>query len=340
MNRGMTTLNRSLFGIALLAFLFGWPGSRESRDFPRTTVVGERTFVTHNHLARHYDFPRSRPDEGVLVLQNDRHRLVLASDSRRAELNGVTVWLHEPVLEEGRRWLIPENDVRRVIDPVLRPERHVHELGRRVVLLDPGHGGRDEGGRGAMGTLEKEMTLIVSLRVAERLRDAGQRVYLTREDDRDVSLAERVAQATELEADLFVSIHFNTSANRDARGAETFVLPAAGYASTANVEQAPNPPTASGNAYDGANMVLGYLIQKHLLNATGTEDRGVRRARFHVLREAVSPAVLVECGFLTNPREERKIHRAEYREQLARAIADGILEYLGTALRTQLDDAL
>lgn len=336
----MCLLNTNVVCAALFAFLFGWPGSREPREFPETTVVGDQTYVTLNHLAQHYDFPRPRPVDEALILSNNQHRFELRRDSRRAEIDGVAVWLHEAVRVRGRRWLLAETDVRSVIDPMLRPSRYLRDVGHQVIVLDPGHGGEDEGGRGAMGTLEKDMTLALTRQVAHGLRQAEQRVYLTREDDRYLALEERVALAQEWGADLFVSIHFNAASNPDARGSETFVLTAGGHPSTADDARESYPSAVPANEQDGASMLLGYLIHRQLLAHTGNEDRGLRRARFYVLREAVAPVVLVECAFLTNPREERNVHREEYLERMAQGITRGIMEYLGLTVRAQLQDVL
>ncbi len=231
----------------LLAFIFGLPGDRATRDFPRVTVVGDTEYVTLNHLARHYGFPRPRPQERRVVLENDQHRLVLDRDARRAELNGVTVWLHRPVEPHRRTWRLTAADVRTVLDPVLRPARHLQEAGYQVIVLDAGHGGRDEGGRGVMGTLEKDMTLIITHKVAALLEQGGHHVYLTRQDDRYLSLEERVRMTDEVGGDLFVSIHFNTAGNAEARGTETFVLSAGGMPSTSDREQSSYPPATPAN---------------------------------------------------------------------------------------------
>ncbi len=328
----------------LFGLLVGWAlvasSAPDPHDFPRTTVLDDRPAVTLRHLARFYGFPRPRPDDRVVEMVNEQHHLMFERDSRRMQINGVNVWLHEPIIAHRRAWLVSAEDLRAAIDPVLRPSVHVEQAGYRVIVLDPGHGGRDEGGRGTMGTLEKDMVLTISRQVAALLQKAGHPVYMTREDDRYLSLEERVVFAREREADVFVSIHFNASANREARGTETFVLSAGDHPSTSSGGGETHPPPVPANAFDGANMLLGYSIQRNLLKTTENEDRGVRRARYFVLREAVSPAVLVECAFLTNPQEERELHRVEYQRRLAHGIAQGILEYLAATLRAQLQDVL
>jgi len=133
-----------------------------------------------------------------------------------------------------------------------------------------------------------------------------------------------------------VSIHFNSGGA--AEGIETYCVPPAGANSTANFSGSGSDRDSGGgdrgaitnNRFDLQNMWLAHCAQKSLLRATGAMDRGVRRARFWVLRYSSCPAILIEAGFLTNPSEEQRIQRTEYREILAKAIADGIVTYKKT----------
>ena len=172
------------------------------------------------------------------------------------------------------------------------------------------------------------IVLDVARRVRVHLANAGLKVYLTRDTDRYLTLAERVRRAARWRADLFVSIHANATRQPRARGVETYVLAMPGFPSTNDGGGRGVRRTAfQGNAWNGANLVLGYLIQRSLLDYTRAPDRGVRRSRFYVLKEAPCPAVLVECGFLSNTAEESRLLRVEYREKVARGIASGILLY-------------
>ena len=294
----------------------------------RTPGPDAAPHVTLRRFARAHDFARPRPDANEVILRNDRHEVRLQLDSRLARVNGVTVWLHQPVIQHRRNWLIAETDVQRVLNPILRPAEAVAGVGHRVILLDPGHGGSDTGGRSPHGLLEKELVLEISRKVADQLGAMGMEVHLTRTTDTTLSLEQRVQRAAEIGADLFVSIHLNTAANTGAHGTETFVLTAGGEPSTANQDNGSFPPATPANEFDTANQLLGYFIQRNVLHTTGNLDRGLRRSRFRVLREAVCPAVLVECAFLTHPEEEQKLKDPAYREKLAQGISNGIREYL------------
>ncbi|MBP5530684.1 MAG: N-acetylmuramoyl-L-alanine amidase, partial [Lentisphaeria bacterium] len=168
-------------------------------------------------------------------------------------------------------------------------------------------------------------------RVAAILRACGYRVYLTRNGDYYVPLAERCRIQRRHKSDLFVSIHFNAAEKKSFHGIETFALTPAGAASTSG-----GPPLNKrffGNFFDANNLLLAYTIQKALLRRTGAFDRGVKRARFAVLKDIDAPGVLVEVGFVSNPREEQMMLNPAYRDKIARGIAEGIIVYHRIMLR-------
>ncbi|MEI8314574.1 MAG: N-acetylmuramoyl-L-alanine amidase [Verrucomicrobiota bacterium] len=272
-----------------------------------------------------------------LTTQPDRasYRTALAQftadhDSREIVINGVTHWLSAPVLDtRGQLW-IASLDVLKVIDPVLRQGRFPGKTPVRTVMLDPGHGGSDRGARGVTGR-EKELTLDLAKRVQRLLEAAGLKVVQTRVTDENVSLDERVVLAEHKHADLFVSLHFNSGGN--AQGIETYCVPPAGAVSTANPFRrffGGDDDKCAGNQFDEKNVWLAHCVQRSLLHITGANDRGIRRARFVVIRDVRCPAILVESGFLSNPVEEQRLLATDYRDKLAKGIADGILEYRTT----------
>jgi N-acetylmuramoyl-L-alanine amidase len=152
-------------------------------------------------------------------------------------------------------------------------------------------------------------------------------VFLTRTNDTDVSLADRVAFASRHHADLFISLHFNSAApNTSQNGLETYCLTPTGMPSTLKrgysdlwTDHYPN------NNYDVGNLELALRLQSSLLRATGEEDRGIRRARFmSVLQGQQCPAVLIEGGFLSNPAEAKKIENPAFRQKLAEGVAEAL----------------
>jgi N-acetylmuramoyl-L-alanine amidase len=282
-------------------------------------------YVAVREIAKFYWLGRDRSGSSDRAeYRTSFAQLSLQARRREIQINGAQHWLSIPVLEvRGQLW-VSSVDVLKDIDPVLRQGRSKTPTPIRTVVIDPGHGGSDRGTRGAK-SIEKRMTLDVAKRVERVLEADGVNVMLTRASDRTLSLKKRVDFADAKNADLFVSIHFNSGGSAD--GIETYCLPISGAGSTANPGESRDHGASPGNRYDERNVWLAHCVQRSLLRSTGAEDRGVRRARFYVLRYASCPAILVEAGFLTNRSEERRILAAEYRERLAKAIADGILTY-------------
>lgn len=269
------------------------------------------------------------------VLLTRFHSLEIKQDSRRARFDGITVWLNAPVEKSWGRLRVARADVDKTILPLLDPRRALRREGYSLVVLDPGHGGSDRGAPipgSALG--EKHLTLELARNVRDILARYQVRVVLTREDDSQVSLEERLRTAAAWKADLFVSLHFNSAAGAAASGVETYFLAPAGFQSTAATSAGKNDGIVhSGNRHDAANMVLGYSIQRALLKHIRADDRGVRRARFVTLRDAPCSAALVEGGFLSNPAERKKLLTRSYRDDIARGVSEGIMAYLNAVKR-------
>lgn len=251
--------------------------------------------------------------------------LTLQPGSLSASWDGLEFRLgFPPRLIEGQLF-VHALDLRKNLEPLLRPETPRALLGK-VIVLDPGHGGADPGTYSrADGRHEKTFTLDWALRTARLLEAKGWRVLLTRTNDSTVSLADRVAFAEQHHADLFLSLHFNSSVTNGLGrgGVETYCLTPSGMPSSLTRGGEDNPAqTFPNNAFDEPNFRLGLQVHRALLKATGGPDRGVRRARFlGVLQGQNRPAVLVEGGYLSNPGEARRIGETAYRQKLAAAIA-------------------
>jgi N-acetylmuramoyl-L-alanine amidase len=287
-------------------------------------------YIAVTDLAKFYNLGHDQVGNAERAEYRTRTALFyLQAERRDVVLNGVNHWLSWPVQSEHDRLWVSDVDVLKVIDPVLRPGT-VH-FGRpiRTVVLDPGHGGSDHGTHSVSGYAEKILTLDLAKRVQQFLAGSGVRTVLTRTSDRTVSLDDRIEFCREQHAELFVSLHFNSGGN--AEGIETYCVSPAGAASTSKPSSKNSDSEhMTGNRYDLCNVWLAHCVQKSLLRATGTADRGVRRARFVVLRDASCPAILVEAGFLSNSVEEQKIATGTYRDTLAKAIGEGILMYKRT----------
>ncbi len=252
--------------------------------------------------------------------------LVLGIGSREATWRGMEIHLgFAPEIIDDQVF-IHGLDLQKNLEPLLLGEPLMFPGPHRVIVIDPGHGGIQSGTISVLDKRpEKEFTLDWARRLKPLLETNGWQVFLTRTSDADVSLSNRVAFAEAHRADLFVSLHFNSLApDQKPVGLETFCLTPMGMPSTLTrgypdilFQNFPN------NNFDAQNLQLAAQLHRALLHATGLEDRGVSHARFiGVLRGQHRPAVLVEAGFLSNPREARRIEDPEFRQKLAEAVAE------------------
>ena len=170
-----------------------------------------------------------------------------------------------------------------------------------TIILDPGHGGEDSGTAPRGMVAEKKAALDVALRAAAKLRAAGHRVILSRKSDEFIELSDRVNLSNRTPGKpIFVSLHFNSCPNRAISGIETYY-------------------------YSRRSAKLASSLHHRIVQSTGSPDRGIRSARFYVLRFNKQPAVLLELGFLSHPKEGSKISRSPaYRQKLADAVASGL----------------
>ena len=289
----------------------------------------ETTWLSLDRWAREHGFGKLRrtalaPVEGF-ALPTPGGVVALRAGSLLAGWDGLEFRLgFAPRLIDGQLF-IHALDLRKNLEP-LRHLGALRDMTGRVIVIDPGHGGSDPGARSsADGRNEKTFTLDWARRTARLLEEKGWRVLLTRTNDVDVSLAERVAFAEDHKADLFLSLHFNSSGSggRDQAGLETYCLTPAGMPSSLTRGYDDNSAQSfPNNAFDEQNFLFALQLHRALLKTNGDADRGVRRARFlTVLRGQNRPAVLIEGGYLSNLSEARRIGEAAYRQRLAEAVA-------------------
>jgi N-acetylmuramoyl-L-alanine amidase len=222
--------------------------------------------------------------------------------------------------------------------------------GIKTIVIDPGHGGLEPGAKGRFGTLEKNISLAVSLKLKAIIeRNLALRVVLTREEDVDVSLENRAARANNNKADLFISIHVNSSFRREARGSEAFFLSMEATDEEARkLAYMENNPTElekgiSSENEDDIKMILWDMAQTAYLNQSSilaesiqnelnslflTKNRGIKQAPFKVLCGVACPAVLVEVAFISDPEEERKLRSEDFQMKIAQAVFRGLENYI------------
>ena len=273
-------------------------------------------------VADFYGLASQYTKEGV-VLYSSTRRVEMFYEKREGSINGTKTFFLAPVLYLDKRPYITETDFLRVIDPALRT-RIPQKQRIRTIMIDPGHGGSDPGAKGPVLS-EKQVNLLIAAKLKRALEKLGFRVLMTRTGDTFPALKDRTDMAKKNKPDLFISIHCNSAANSAVHGIETFLVTPVGACSTADKE--PQSTRYTGNAFDQNNYRLAFDIHRSLLKFTGCEDRGIRHARFYVLRNSVCPSILIECGFLSNNAEGRLLATNERQNKIVAGILSGLARY-------------
>ena len=228
---------------------------------------------------------------------------------------------------QGGHTLISAMDVVKIIEPILRPQKIKNAGTVRTVILDAGHGGIDSGATGALGR-EKDATLDVVLRAKKLLQENGYQVRCTRITDFLVPLEKRAQFANRHANAIFVSVHFNKSNDGEATGLETYCLAPRGVPSMDEENLSYSDYVQHpGHANDPANVALATTVHAALVRNLGLTDRGVKRARFVVIKNVTIPGILIEGGFMSGTPDARLIATPEYRQRIAQCILDGVNRY-------------
>src|SRR5437870_6719477 len=291
--------------------------------------VSDHDYLSVDNVSRFYRLPAGvAATGGKIQSESVSHPLEFVSGSREAMINGVRSWLCFPLVEQDGKYLVSRTDVAKTIEPLVRPHR-VANVGKiETVVLDPGHGGYDKGQVSRYG-YEKDFVLDAARKLRPLLQAKGLRVMMTREGDYFVPLEVRAQIANAARNSIFVSIHFNgTNDNPNATGFEIFSFTPRGAPSTSDSAVASSSFSMQpGSEVDAQSMALSACIYHSLLGHILEYDRGIKRARFAVLRLTKVPAVLIEGGFLTERGGGRLISNKDWRAKLAAAIGVGIENY-------------
>ena len=318
------------FLLPILAFLLAGSALTASHaDTPWQIVkVDGRDYLTLDNIAAFYQLKSTPSSDGHgFTLSDSRVRIETFNNPREININGVKQWLSFPMLYKDGQLLVSRFDLAKTIEPCLRPTMIGNLEPVETVVLDAGHGGQDGGGR-TLTNSEKNYTLDVIQDLKKSLESKGLKVVLTRNDDAYLALEQRAEIANTIPDAVFVSVHFNSSGDASAKGIEVFAMTPLGAASTGDsavaLDQFKQMP---GNDFDDASLALATCVHHAILGNVPEEDRGVKRARFAVLRLTHAPAVLVEGGFMTNGAESREINDPVWREKLSEAIVAGVRSY-------------
>jgi N-acetylmuramoyl-L-alanine amidase len=294
-------------------------------------------YLSVDNISQFYGLPAGIAVSGEKVqFETVKNPLEFVSGSRETLINGARSWLCFPVIEQEGKYLVSRTDVAKTIEPLVRPHRVPNAGKVQTVVVDPGHGGYDRGQVSRYG-YEKDFALDVARKLRPLLLAKGLRVIMTREGDYFVPLEVRAQIANAARDSIFVSIHFNaTNDDPNATGFEIFSFTPRGAPSTSDNAVAPSAlSTQPGSAVDAQSMALSACIYHSLLGHIPEFDRGIKRARFAVLRLTKVPAVLIEGGFLTEQGECKLIAQKDWRAKLAHAISVGIESYRALGIKKQ-----
>jgi N-acetylmuramoyl-L-alanine amidase len=299
--------------------------------------VNGHDYLSVDNISKFYGLPAEVVPSGAKIQSEAAdHPLEFVSGSREVIINGARSWLCFPLVEQEGKFLVSRTDVAKTIEPLVRPHR-VPNVGKvQTVVLDPGHGGYDKGQVSRYGA-EKDFALDVARKLRPILQAKGLRVIMTREGDYFVPLEVRAQIANAARNSIFVSIHFNaTNDDPNATGFEIFSFTPQGAPSTSdNTMAASFRNTQPGSSVDAQSLALSACIYHSLLGHIPEFDRGIKRARFAVLRLTKVPAVLIEGGFLTERGESKLISNKDWRAKLAGAIGIGIENYRTLPVKNQ-----
>jgi N-acetylmuramoyl-L-alanine amidase len=267
--------------------------------------------------------------------------------------------MHYPVLQDAGKYYLPLNFMTELLplhfprDVVFKDSKlqmtKPKDKGIQVIVLDPGHGGKDPGAVGKNKSHESDVNLAVSLKLKQLLeKELGVKVLLTRDSNYFVTLGFRTDFANNNKADLFIALHSNASRNRSAHGIETYYLSTAKTSDARAVEALENgvvelyEGVEAKKQFDNLDFILSDLsqtehlensnnlamiVQRNLVAGVKGSDLGVKQASFYVLRGAFMPSILIEMGFISNANEEALLTNSVYQDRLARTIFEGIKRY-------------
>lgn len=303
--------------------------------------IDGRDYVTMENVAEFYNMNVvNRAGAKGFEVRGGSRSLKGELNSREFFINNIKFNLSYEIREADGHLCLSRMDLTKLLEPVLRPQKIKGAEEVKTIVLDAGHGGHDEGAWSPYG-YEKQFTLDVVMRTKKLLMAQGYRVVLTRTTDTFVPLYERAKIASRQKNALFISVHFNSGGA--GTGLETYTLAPRGVPSMmADGPSVSDLVPQPGNANDAENMALATAMHAALVVRSRLYDRGIKRARFVVIRETTIPAVLIEGGFLSHSFDAKIIATTAYRDQMAGAIVTAVGNYrraLSQAAPTVVQDS-
>ncbi len=285
-----------------------------------------RRYVSIEDVATFYKMNQPVSDGKKFRLAGSGSSITGTENGRDVLINGVKYVLCFPMVSQNGKTLISAMDVVKIIEPILRPQKIKNATAVRTVILDAGHGGHDSGARGPLGA-EKDAALDVVLRAKKLLQENGYQVRCTRLTDIFIPLEKRAEFANKHTNAIFVAVHFNKSST-GGTGLETYCLAPRSVPSMdeenlrySDFVQYP------GHARDPENVALATCVHASLVRTLGLTDRGIKRARFVVIKNLKLPGILVEGGFMSGAPDYQLIATPAYRQKMAQSILEGVNRY-------------
>jgi N-acetylmuramoyl-L-alanine amidase len=294
---------------------------------PLTGWVSLQDWCNQNKLSAP-QITKENPTNINVAIRSDNGVFAFEPPRRNARWNGTLIGVGFPPVFTNQTVLVNAIDVNKVLQPLLLLTNESLRKKGGILVIDAGHGGTNN--KGALSNdkklVEKNLTLDWARRVQKALEGSQWQVFMTRTNDIDLSLTQRVVFAEAKKADLFISLHFNSYSKPNEAGLETYCMTPVGMASHVTRDFAYDiNVTVPNNEFDVENLMLAHDLHRAMLRKTGRKDRGVRRARFMtVLKDQRRPSVLLEGGYLSNPEEAKLIATPEYRQKLAEAVAEAL----------------
>ncbi len=287
-------------------------------------TLGGREYVSDENVAKFYGFERFAKQGDDRIFKHPTLIMTWRVGSESIYVNNIKFCLSFPIVENGGMAMLSTVDLAKLVDPVVRPSYIRKPIEFDTVVIDAGHGAHDSGAKGPYGR-EKDYTLDTSLRLEKALQARGFKTVMTRREDVFLTLGQRVEVANRQRNAIFISIHYNSSGAKTSNGIETYALAPQGTRSTNG--GSPWNSSLTGNISDAENIALATAVHAHVISDIKTVDRGIKRARFNVLRGINKPGILFEGGFVTNPTEAKLINDPAHRERLANSIADAVVRF-------------
>lgn len=347
---------RKSFLIAVLfcAVLFSGCATVGRYERVETLNIDGVRYVLISELCRKYNIEWGWDSfSGILTLKKASNEANILVGSRSAEIDGQKEPARYPFRFYKGRIVAPLDFQEELVKQWIGSRRIVKRkpveyFGYKIskVVIDAGHGGKDPGAIGKSGTREKDITLDIARRLKTVLESKGVKIVMTRSSDKFIPLKDRASIANKTNADLFISIHVNANNSRQPYGFETYYFSQASDNVSRALEVSENTyyleDDTTNNPSKNLKAILGDMIYtenvaaskevaKHVCDNTcsiiGVKNRGIKSARFAVLRNTNIPAILVEVGFISNAKEEKYLKNSFYRQQIAEGLASSIANY-------------